>query len=335
MKVSVVIPTYNRLNYLGKCLKSLSKQSVGSKSFEVIVVDDGSTDGTAHYLKKINRKNFTFLRQSNKGPAAARNLGVRHAKGNIIAFIDDDCVARRDWIQNIITNFEKYKDADSVACHTIPIYKKYFKNLEKFEKRNLIKNFKVIRFSGLEPDHRASTDNCALKREIFMRLKGFNIAFKYAGEDPDFWYRLLKSGYNIYHVDNIIVYHYQRMSIKKMIKRSYLFGFADTINYKDHFRKHLYIDLRSVLNFKFFSDFPITIAIAGNMFVKLITLCLLILLIYPLLAILMLIIIFIIMWIKSRSLVTVFEFYFREIIVQFPMLVGKIIGSIKNRIIYI
>ena len=84
---SVVIPTYNRANLLPKTLDSVFAQTF--KNYEVIVVDDGSTDGTQDYLKWSENR-ITVLTQPNRGPGAARNLGVRHAKGEYIAFLDSD-----------------------------------------------------------------------------------------------------------------------------------------------------------------------------------------------------------------------------------------------------
>jgi GT2 family glycosyltransferase len=84
---SIIIPTYNRLPYLKKTLASIWEQSF--TDFEIIVVDDGSTDGTVDYLRELG-KSVELLRQENRGPGAARNLGVEHANGEYIAFLDSD-----------------------------------------------------------------------------------------------------------------------------------------------------------------------------------------------------------------------------------------------------
>jgi len=103
-KVSVVIPTYNRVEDLKKCLDSLREQSLKKGEFEIIIVDDGSTDGTAEFGRSLFEKNSEHIHycyQKNKGPASARNLGVRHAKGEIIAFLDDDCRAKKVWLEEL------------------------------------------------------------------------------------------------------------------------------------------------------------------------------------------------------------------------------------------
>src|SRR5450830_1529256 len=87
LEFSIVIPTYNRMKFLQQALDSVWAQT--HDDYEIIVVDDGSTDGTKDYLASLDGRVKT-VRQSNSGPAAARNLGVRQAKGEYVAFLDSD-----------------------------------------------------------------------------------------------------------------------------------------------------------------------------------------------------------------------------------------------------
>jgi glycosyltransferase involved in cell wall biosynthesis len=102
-KVSVVIPTYNNAALLGETLQGVAAQSF--KDFELIVVDDGSTDETAAAIEAYNR-GVRYVRQENAGPAAARNQGVSLARGEFIAFCDHDDVWTADHLQNMIRCFE-------------------------------------------------------------------------------------------------------------------------------------------------------------------------------------------------------------------------------------
>src|SRR5438477_9557527 len=96
---SVVIPTYNRLDSILRVMRGLEEQSCSPTLFEVVVVSDGSTDGTAALLSSSS---FPFrlhvVVQANTGPAAARNLGIAEAKGSLIIFLDDDVVPAPDFI---------------------------------------------------------------------------------------------------------------------------------------------------------------------------------------------------------------------------------------------
>ena len=101
--VSIVICTYDRAEYLQKCLDSMLNQTYGN--FEVIIVNGPSTDNTASILKNYPFKTVQQIKKS--GLSAARNLGIKEAKGDIIAFIDDDGVADKNWIKNLV---KRYKD---------------------------------------------------------------------------------------------------------------------------------------------------------------------------------------------------------------------------------
>src|SRR5258708_38459 len=86
---SVIIPTYNRLNFLKHAINSIRGQNYDG--YEIIVVDDGSIDGTSEYLASLGNE-VKWLRQENRGPAAARNVGATKATGSYIAFLDSDDV---------------------------------------------------------------------------------------------------------------------------------------------------------------------------------------------------------------------------------------------------
>ena len=96
-EISVVIPTYNRLDVLPEVLAALAVQQ-DAPDFEVLVVDDGSTDGTADWLAEQRTDTVRTWSQANQGPAAARNFGVREARGRRIAFLGDDTVPSPSWL---------------------------------------------------------------------------------------------------------------------------------------------------------------------------------------------------------------------------------------------
>ena len=104
MNISIIIPTYNEKGVLEKCIKSLSEQT--QKDFEIIIVDDGSTDNSK--LKTQNSKlqfktqKLTYLEQEHKGPGAARNLGAKEAKGDILVFVDADMTFDKDFLVNLV-----------------------------------------------------------------------------------------------------------------------------------------------------------------------------------------------------------------------------------------
>jgi GT2 family glycosyltransferase len=97
---SIVVPTFNRVALLRDCLESLRCQDYPSDQFEIVVVDDGSTDGSAEIVKRVD--NVRYLRRQHAGLNAARNAGIEEAKGDFIAFLDDDVLAPPSWLRTMM-----------------------------------------------------------------------------------------------------------------------------------------------------------------------------------------------------------------------------------------
>src|SRR4030042_2580234 len=98
-QISIVLPTFNSAKVRGKCLESLKNQTIDSEKYEVIVVDDGSTDETEEVAARYPVR---YIYQENRGPAVARNNGVIQSQGDIILFTDADCDPQSNWIEEMI-----------------------------------------------------------------------------------------------------------------------------------------------------------------------------------------------------------------------------------------
>jgi glycosyltransferase involved in cell wall biosynthesis len=105
---SVVIPTYNRKESLRETLRSLAQQTWPADRFEVIVVDDGSTDGTEEIVEDAFPLTLRYFRQSNQGSAAARNTGAEQATGNVLIFLDDDMLVEPEYVAGLIEEHRNY-----------------------------------------------------------------------------------------------------------------------------------------------------------------------------------------------------------------------------------
>ncbi|MFQ5442504.1 MAG: glycosyltransferase [Thermodesulfobacteriota bacterium] len=197
---SVVVPAFNSEKTLGRCLGALFNQSCPKKRYEVIVVDDGSTDGSAEAAKSFPVRYFF---QKNAGPASARNLGAREAKGAVILFTDADCVAGRDWIKEMTEPFRAGPEVTAV------------KGAYRTEQKSL-----VARFAQLEFEERfellkktpsidmVDTYSAAYRREVFLETGGFDTNFPVANnEDTELSYRLSKAGHKMVFNPRAVVCH--------------------------------------------------------------------------------------------------------------------------------
>lgn len=217
MLFSVVIPAYNAHKTLAKCLRSVYKQKFSD--YEVIVVDDGSTDDTAKIAEEFSAR--VIKQTPNVGPAAARNISIKASYGDIIVFIDADVAFRDD-------------DALSKLAEI-------FKNRPDIAGAIMIKD-KVPLNNGLLPlfwalykyylwnkpaEYQTSftTERSAVKREVFDKVGYFNEKYKKADvEDFEFGYRLSELGYKMLIVREIkVLHHFEnfRQTTKKTLKRSW------------------------------------------------------------------------------------------------------------------
>lgn len=217
--VSVVIPTYNRDKMLRGCLESLLTQTYPKDKYETIVVDDGSTDRTREVVENLAKRAEPIIKyfyQKNQGQASARNLGIENAKGEIIGFIDDDCIASKNWIINLT---EKYSD-EKVGGVGGKIVGYNLKTLsEKYiEKSSYLSHEKY--------GYYFATANASYRKEIFQKVGAFDefCSDKADTSDVDISIRVLKKGYSIEYSAEAIVYHKHPSSIRGLLRRSYLSG---------------------------------------------------------------------------------------------------------------
>lgn len=194
LSVSVVIPTYNRARFLPAAIASIRAQT--SPCAEVVVVDDGSTDDTKDVLTTVGN-GIVYLRQANAGPAAARNLGIRAASGDLVAFLDTDDRWQPDKIASQIAVFRRHPSVALVSTD-MAIEDEHGALLvaSNFAKRGLAGFFKSLDGAPIPDAPRRllqlnfiNTSTVVVRREVLLALNGFDTRLRY-GEDLELWMRI-------------------------------------------------------------------------------------------------------------------------------------------------
>jgi glycosyltransferase involved in cell wall biosynthesis len=199
--ISVIVPTYNRLPLLQQALACLLQQTYPADRYEIVVVDDGSTDGTSAYLNDAaDGAPLRIIRQANGGPAAARNAGVRAARGEWLAFTDDDCQVTTGWLAALARALAPDR---AVGGPILPAASAH--RLHRF----------YLASHHIHPQQSAGSVNVlfscnmALHRRALLAAGGFDPAFTYpGGEDLDLSYRLQELGVRLTCAPGASLYHH-------------------------------------------------------------------------------------------------------------------------------
>jgi len=221
---SVVIPAYNAASTLARCLGALADQSVSRERYEIIVVDDGSQDATR---QKVARLGARLLSQPHKGPAVARNFGVRESRADIVLFTDADCQPVKGWIEALLSALEEPEiaGAKGVYASKQKALVARFVQLEYEDKYDKMKRERYIDF--------VDTYSAAYRREVLLREEGFDPAFPRAsGQDVDLSYRLSRRGYKLVFIPEAVVYHRHVETLGGYLRRKFYVGFWRVLLYR-------------------------------------------------------------------------------------------------------
>jgi GT2 family glycosyltransferase len=236
VKLSVIIPTYNRCDLLGRTLPGLLDQTAPASEYEILVVDDGSTDNTPQVVSNLDapESRIRYFRQENKGPAAARNYGVREAKGEIILFTGDDCIPDRKLVAEHLRVHRQEGDVGvlgHIAWHpelTITPFMAWLEEGVQF-------GFKLIK----DPDHVTAwcfyTSNCSVQRHRIQEVGGFDEEFRFAAfEDIELAYRMQQHGLRILYRPSALTYHHHQVELHRYLVRQRLSGQSAVVFARKH-----------------------------------------------------------------------------------------------------
>ena len=189
MKFSIIIPSFGQRNYVGEAIESALEQTIPKASYEVIVVDDGSNDGSYDLVLNTYGDQVKLIRQTNKGLASARNTGIMNAKGEYCFFLDADDKMKPNCLREIVRVIQE-TDADVIAPSITCFTQK--DTYAESEPTILIEN---PSFNDFKEGNRLAYC-CAIKRSTLLEVGGYSPKMDTLGgyEDLHLWYTLMSRG---------------------------------------------------------------------------------------------------------------------------------------------
>jgi glycosyltransferase involved in cell wall biosynthesis len=232
VRVSVVVPTYRRPDLLARCLAALASQRLPADDYEVLVADDAACDATRAQVEEFAAASPVPVRYlavaDSHGPAAARNVGWRAARGEVMALTDDDCVPDPGWLAAGLAAFDADPGLAAAAGRVVvplpPAPTDYERDAAGLERAEFV------------------TANCFCRKGALARVGGFDERFRAAWrEDSDLQFSLLESGHRVGRAGDAVVFHPVRpapwgVSLRQQRKSQY-----DALLYKKHaayYRRH-------------------------------------------------------------------------------------------------
>ena len=216
---SVIIPTYNRPQQLVNCLAALAKQRYSSDRFEVIVVNDGGVSLNEAVEPFEEQLNLVLVDQENTGPAQARNRGAAVAKGDFLAFTDDDCRPAADWLQQLAKHCENVPNSlaggqtlNSLLGNKCSVASQMIVDL-------------AYQYFNPQPEqaHFFAANNMVFPRKHFLNMGGFHPGF-ITSEDREICDRWLRTGRPMHYLSAAKIYHAHNLTLASFWKQHRSYG---------------------------------------------------------------------------------------------------------------
>ena len=229
MKVdcSLIVLTYDRPNLLKHCLDSIMNLEKGNISFEVIIVDDGSKFDNFSIVTEYKQSlNIRFYKKNHQGVAAARNFGIKMARGMLVAFIADDYRLPKNFLVDVVKFFEQHTEAFVITHNILPCGPSLFKYVQRLyfqlalwqalescdTKANVLKSYRL-------PPSRAAV----FRKEIFQQIGYFN-EYLLVGEDGEFGMRMASDGILVYFFPNKYIEHWEQKNLRGYLDQRVRYG---------------------------------------------------------------------------------------------------------------
>ena len=221
VRFSVVIATFNRPEELTRCVRAIGELSYPRDEFEVIVVNDGGQPKQLEHLKHLaGDVDFRIVSIRNTGPGAARNAGAAIARGDFIAFVDDDCIPPRDWLTKLSAAIEGSPDA-MIGGSTVNVLRS---NLFSQASQTLVDYvYSYYNETGAERNEFFASNNMTLAAAAFHGIGGFDESFRTA-EDRELCNRWRAAGGKFVYVPGIVMAHAHRLRPLSFLRQHFGYG---------------------------------------------------------------------------------------------------------------
>lgn len=219
-RVSIVVCTYNGAATLRECLNSLVR--LNYPNYEVIVVDDGSSDATPQITDEF--PTVRTIRQQNRGLSVARNVGAAAATGDVVAYTDSDCVADPDWLDYLLDAMQR-QQVEAIGGPNLPPPTDAW-------------IAQCVAASPGGPSHVMLDDqlaehipgcNMAFRRDLLLKIGGFDPQFRQAGDDVDICWRWIDEGYRIGYAASAVVWHHRRNTVRAFMNQQRGYGRSEAM----------------------------------------------------------------------------------------------------------
>ncbi len=223
MKYSFIIPTYNRIDELKELIPSLEELCYDHSEYELIIVDDGSTDDTIEYVQNLNSIiSIRYYKQANLGPGPARNRGMTESTGDYMLFVDSDCILPPEYLTELekeiqVEHYDAFGGPDTYHPSFSPLLKAINYAMTSF-----------IGTGGTRGSKKSVTKyfprsfNMGIHKIVYDKIGGFGDLRH--GQDMDYSARIYAAGFKVGFIDKAYVYHKRRTSLWKFIKQIHNWG---------------------------------------------------------------------------------------------------------------
>lgn len=267
IKLSIIVPVYNRPSEMVELLQSLVLQT--NQNFEVVIVEDGSTYLSDNIVKQFDRKlKIQYFQKENTGPGASRNYGCLRAKGNYFIFVDSDCILPQNYIETVLKSLQN----NYLDCFGGPdTYHESFSSLQKAVNYAMTSLWTTggIRGGNIKSEKfDPRSFNMGFSKAVFEQIGGFPLAqfsrSKAAGEDIELSLNIKKAGFKVGLIAQAVVFHKRRTSWAAFAKQTYGFGYARvTLSQRNNGALKL-VHLLPMGFFLYLLTLPITYFLLGN-----------------------------------------------------------------------